>query len=183
MSSLVSSCSPRNCNGARHAAVLLDAGLSDPPLIVERASLCVGSWGLILEAGGPGEWGKRVPEEMPFEAAALVGEFRRRAVLVPLVDGGLMSAEQGGLRWLFAFTSQDTFAAFTRQRDEGPADGEWECASVYGARLLDEVIPALDFPCGVAVDAGSEGGVLLPPVRGIVPPSAALDTQAEGEQA
>jgi len=125
-----------------------------------------------------------MPEEMPFEAAALVGEFRRHPVLVPLVDGGLMSAEQGGLRWLFAFTSAETLAAFARQRDEGgAADVGRECASVYGARLLDEVIPALDFPCGVAVDAGSEGGVLLPPVRGIVRPSAALDTQADGEQA
>ena len=33
-------------------------------------------------------------DELPFEPAALLGEFRRRTVLVPLVDGGLMSAEQ-----------------------------------------------------------------------------------------
>lgn len=121
-----------------------------------------------------------MPGETGFEPAALVGEFRRNTVLVPLVDGGLMSAEQGGLRWLFAFTGDDTFAEFARQRDEDAAG--WECATVYGARLLDEVIPSLDFPCGVAVDAGSEGGLLLPPVTGIVPPSAALDTRAEWER-
>lgn len=124
-----------------------------------------------------------MPDEMPFAPAAMLGEFRRRPVLVPLVDGGLMSAEQGGLRWLFAFTGEATFAAFARQRPEAEQQAEWECASVYGARLLDEVIPALDFPCGVAVDAGSEGGVLLPPVPGIVPASAALNTRTEGDQA
>jgi len=45
------------------------------------------------------------------------------------------------------------------------------------------VIPALDFACGVAVDAGSEGGVLLPPVAGIVPNAAAYETGIEGASA
>lgn len=115
-----------------------------------------------------------------FEPAAQVGEFRRSMVLVPLVGGGLMSAEQGGLRWLYAFTSEETFAEFARARGEA---GEWECASVYGARLLDAVIPSLDFACGVAVDAGSEGGVLLPPVAGIVPQAAVPETGVEGASA
>lgn len=120
-------------------------------------------------------------EQQLAEFPALLGDFRRRSVLVPLVDGGLMSAEQSGLRWLYAFTSEETFAEFARGR--GGTD-DWEYARVYGARLLDEVIPALDFPYGVAVDAASEGGLLLPPVRGIVPDSAAHDTDpdTEGEE-
>lgn len=108
------------------------------------------------------------------EVMEMVGEFRRSLVLAPLLDGGWMSAEQAGLRWLYAFTSEETLAAFARGRGQG---GEWEFQRVYGARLLDEVIPGLEFPCGVAVDAGSEGGVLLPPVRGIVPEHAAIDAQ------
>ncbi|OEV05329.1 hypothetical protein AN219_36435 [Streptomyces nanshensis] len=113
------------------------------------------------------------------EAAAMVGEFRRRLVLVPLHDGGLMSAELGGLRWIYAFTSQEALAAFARGRGVG---GDWEFRTLYGARLLDEVIPSLDFWCGVALDVGSEGGELLPPVRGIVPERAAVEA-AMGESA
>lgn len=110
------------------------------------------------------------------DVAAMVGEFRRRLVLVPLSDGELTAAELGGLHWIYAFTSQETLAAFARGRGAG---GEWEFQSLYGARLLDEVIPSLPFWCGVAVDAGSEGGQLLPPVRGIVPERAAVEAAAE----
>ncbi|WP_206322131.1 SseB family protein [Streptomyces sp. HNM0575] len=122
--------------------------------------------------------GRREPRELhaEWEVAATVGEFRRRLVLVPLLDGGLMSAESGGLRWIYAFTSREALAEFARGRGDG---GEWEFQSLYGARLLDEVVPSLDFWCGVAVDAGSEDGVLLPPVRGIVPERAAVDAAAE----
>lgn len=38
------------------------------------------------------------------DPAALIGEFRRTSVLVPVSDDGLMSAEWGGIRWLYAFT-------------------------------------------------------------------------------
>ncbi|HEV7626245.1 MAG TPA: SseB family protein [Streptomyces sp.] len=110
------------------------------------------------------------------DVTTMVGEFRRHLVLVPLVDGGLMSAELGGLRWIYAFTSQETLVSFARGRGVG---GDWDFQALYGARLLDEVIPSLDFPCGVAVDAGSEDGQLLPPVRGIVPERAAVDAAAE----
>ncbi|MCZ9338143.1 SseB family protein, partial [Streptomyces sp. TRM76130] len=57
---------------------------------------------------------------------------------------------------------------------------------VRGARLLDHVVPRasrMAGPVGVALDAGSPAGMVLPPVRGIVPDAAALDareTDAEG---
>ncbi|MGC5397569.1 hypothetical protein ACPXCP_17705 [Streptomyces sp. DT20] len=39
------------------------------------------------------------------EFAVLLGEFRRTAVLVPLDEAGdLWSAEQGGVRWICAFS-------------------------------------------------------------------------------
>jgi hypothetical protein len=47
---------------------------------------------------------------------------------------------------------------------------------VYGARLLDQVVPAVDGPVGIAVDAGTPAGLVLPPVTGIVPDAVAVDT-------
>ncbi|MGW2112472.1 SseB family protein, partial [Streptomyces sp. NPDC001948] len=41
------------------------------------------------------------------EFAVLLGEFRRTAVLVPLDGSGdLWSAEQGGVRWICAFSDE-----------------------------------------------------------------------------
>lgn len=102
---------------------------------------------------------------------ALVGEFRRSEVLVPVVDGSLLSAESGGIRWLFAFTELAALERFAAAR--GEAAPGW--VPVFGARLLDQVIPAIDGPVGIAVDAGSSTGLVLPPVAGIVPDAVAVD--------
>lgn len=117
------------------------------------------------------------PEE-PEDAAAtlehvqaVIGEFRRALVLVPIRDGGILTGDQGGLRWVYAFTDTDTLTAFAQARGEG---AEWEFRRVYGARLLDETVGEISGPCGVAVDVGSEGAFLLPPARGIVPDHAAV---------
>jgi hypothetical protein len=85
---------------------------------------------------------------------AVVGEFRRSEVLVPLVDGALVSAEAGGIRWLFAFTDEAALERFAEARGE-PVP---ERMPVYGARPLDQVIPKMDGPAGTAVDAGSRTG-------------------------
>ncbi|MEU2154700.1 hypothetical protein ABZ532_06715 [Streptomyces sp. NPDC019396] len=111
----------------------------------------------------------------------LLGEFRRAAVLVPVVDGGLMSGRHGGIRWIHAFTDESALARFAQARDGGPRTGggtaEWEYLSILGARLLDAVIPALDGPTGVAVNTADEdGSMLFPPVSGIVPDAVAVDT-------
>ncbi|WP_405676095.1 SseB family protein [Streptomyces sp. NBC_01511] len=109
------------------------------------------------------------------EFAVLLGEFRRSAVLVPLdAEGDLWSAEQGGVRWVCAFSDEGALARFARAR--GDAGREWVYRAVLGARLLDVVVPLLPGPAGVALDAGSEdGGVLFPPVAGIVPDAVAVD--------
>ena len=107
---------------------------------------------------------------------AVVGEFRRREVLVPVVDGSLLSAEAGGIRWLFALTERAALERFAEARGEAVPD--W--VPVYGARLLDQVVPAVGGPVGVAVDAGSEAGLVLPPVTGIVPDAVAVDASPEG---
>ncbi|MEV7736768.1 SseB family protein [Streptomyces sp. NPDC088921] len=105
---------------------------------------------------------------------AVVGEFRRSEVLVPVVDGSLLSAEAGGIRWLFAFTDLAALERFAEARGE-PVP---ERIPVHGARLLDQVIPKVDGPAGIAVDAGSPTGLVLPPVAGIVPDAVAVDASA-----
>lgn len=115
---------------------------------------------------------------------AVVGEFRRSEVLVPVVDGSLLSVEAEGIRWLFAFTDEAALERFARVRGEAVPEG----MPVYGARLLDQVVPSVAKAggpaVGVAVDAGGAAGMVLPPVRGIVPDAVALDAaETDGEGA
>ncbi|MFE9400091.1 SseB family protein [Streptomyces flavidovirens] len=102
---------------------------------------------------------------------ALVGEFRRSEVLVPVVDGGLLWVATGPVRWLFAFTSVEALEVFAGQR--GEVIDEW--VPVFGARLLDQVIPDIGEPVGIAVDVAGAAPMVLPPVSGIVPDAVALD--------
>jgi hypothetical protein len=110
------------------------------------------------------------------QVQAALGEFRRSLVLVPIRDGGILTGDQGGLRWVFAFTDMDTLTAFAQARGEG---GQWEFRRVYGARLLDETLAEIGVPCGVAVDVGSEGAFLLPPAQGIVPGHVAVTEDSD----
>ncbi|MFJ8926677.1 SseB family protein [Streptomyces sp. NPDC102364] len=121
-----------------------------------------------------------VPQEQADSArrefAALLGEFRRTAVLVPLDDqDGLWSAESGGLRWICAFSHEEALARFVEARGTAEATRDWPYLKVLGARLLDEAVGAAGVPCGVALDPGSPDGALFPPVTGIVPDAVAVD--------
>lgn len=136
---------------------------------------------------------ERSPDEAPeAEVAAqrmdrirnAIDGFRETTVLVPLVplDGGgrgFLTADFGGVRWIHAFTDELAAAAFDAA--QGAAHGRRDFMAVRGWRLLDVVIPAMAGPCGVALDVGSDDdGVLLPPVAGIVPDAAAVDSGAYG---
>ncbi|MFJ5721891.1 SseB family protein [Streptomyces sp. NPDC093149] len=106
-----------------------------------------------------------------------LADFRSRVVLVPLEEqDGLWTAEFGGLDWICAFSDEEALARFAAAR--GEEGREWSYRRVVGARLLDEVVPVLDFPCGVALNAAGPDGAVFPPVRGIVPDAAALDGEA-----
>ncbi|MFF3918799.1 hypothetical protein ACFYZB_36135 [Streptomyces sp. NPDC001852] len=114
------------------------------------------------------------------EFAVLLGEFRRTAVLVPLdaENSALLTADFGGVRWIYAFSNEHALARFALTR--GESEREWAYQRWLGARLLDAAVPAVGVPCGVALDVGSEGeGALFPPVRGIVPDEAAVDVETE----
>ncbi|MFI5984652.1 SseB family protein [Streptomyces sp. NPDC051555] len=103
----------------------------------------------------------------------LLGEFRRALLLAPLTDGALMSGEQGGVRWIYAFTDEAALARFALAR--GAGDREWEYLAVLGARLADTVVPGAEGPTGIAVNvADGEGAMLFPPVVGIVPDAVAV---------
>jgi hypothetical protein len=125
------------------------------------------------------------------EFSAFLDGFRHRAVLVPFDDqGAICSAELGGIRWILAFSDEKALARFAkggsdpsigvRQPAAVEEDGEkgWDYRKVLGWRLLDNVIPAAGRPCGVALDAGSAKGKVLPPVSGIVPDRATADAYA-----
>ncbi|MFE6775247.1 hypothetical protein [Streptomyces sp. NPDC057702] len=110
------------------------------------------------------------------DPAALLGEFRRALVLVPLVRGGLLSGVYGGIRWIHAFTDEGALTRFLLARGQRPTS-ETEYAAMRGARLLDAVIPRYaDGPCGVALDvADPDQAMFLPPMVGVVPDEVALD--------
>ncbi|MEV8003573.1 hypothetical protein AB0P10_12965 [Streptomyces parvus] len=119
------------------------------------------------------------------DPGALVGELRRALVLVPYDRGGLWTAAFGGIRWVCGFTDEAALARFAEERalveGAGDASRSWEYAVFRGARLLDEVIPAMGVPAGVAVNvADPDGAMLFPPVVGIVPDGVAVDAGVPG---
>jgi hypothetical protein len=98
---------------------------------------------------------------------------------VPLdTTGGLWTADFGGIAWICAFSDEPALARFAQAR--GEEAGEWTYRRVLGSRLLDDVVPTVASPCGVALDAGSPGGAVFPPVQGIVPDRVAVDVDGEG---
>ncbi|MET8968072.1 hypothetical protein [Streptomyces hydrogenans] len=104
----------------------------------------------------------------------LVGEMRRTVLLVPSAGGGLWSARSGGVRWICAFTDETALARFALHH--GPGDRPMDYVALLGARIVDEFVPALGEPAGLAVDiADEDGSMFFPPVTGIVPDRAAVD--------
>ncbi|MEU3281950.1 SseB family protein [Streptomyces antibioticus] len=111
---------------------------------------------------------------------ALVGEMRRSVLLVPVADGGLWSVRSGGVRWICAFTDEPALARFALRHASGEQPMEY--AALLGARIVDEIVPALGEPAGLAVDIATEdGSMFFPPVVGIVPDAVAVDAGVAGK--
>lgn len=145
---------------------------------------------LVEQAEGPVPASVAVPAERPVAVPAvpvvdevvagrrgfarLLGEFRRAAVLVPFdAQGSLWTADFNGVRWICAFSDEEALSRFAHAQQD--AGREWEYRTVLGARLLDVMVPMLPGPAGVALDAGSDEGMLFPPVEGVVPEAAVVD--------
>ncbi|MET8164915.1 hypothetical protein ACFU6S_14040 [Streptomyces sp. NPDC057456] len=119
---------------------------------------------------------------------ALIGEMRRSVLLVPVADGGLWSVRSGGVRWICGFTDEAALARFalhhTRvdRRGDRRGDQPMDYAALLGARIVDEIVPTLGEPAGLAVDiATEEGSMFFPPVVGIVADAVAVDAVRAGE--
>ncbi|MER5641491.1 SseB family protein [Kitasatospora sp. NPDC002227] len=112
------------------------------------------------------------------EAKTVLAVFRSSAVYVPETDDGLVwTGDQGGIRWIYAFSGEGQLAAFARARDYRGAELNYR--TIYGSRLLDVAVPAVGRPCGVALDVAGSQPMLFPPVRGIVPDAVALDGERD----
>ncbi|RKT85861.1 SseB protein N-terminal domain-containing protein [Saccharopolyspora antimicrobica] len=106
-----------------------------------------------------------------------LGEVLRGTALFTPVsdeDGGVavLTARDGELSWLGAFTTEARMAEFYRQSGRG-ADAV-RYAELTGVELLDQVLPALPRGTGLVIDAGTEHSTALGPVTGLVPDEIAL---------
>lgn len=113
------------------------------------------------------------------DADSLMGALRRSVLLVPQPPAPpgaegvaqenrstVLSGDQDGLRWIYAFTSPEELAGYFVARGEG--DQEVPYLTVRGDRLLDVAVPALGVPGGIAVDVAGEAPMLFPAVEGAV---------------
>lgn len=106
---------------------------------------------------------------------ALIDAFRASLVMVPTLDGGdLWATSIEGVHWVYAFSDDTELARFAVARGaNGSSDVDY--VTVYGWRLLDEVVPAVGEPAGVALDVAGSRPMIFPPVVGVVPDKAAVD--------
>ncbi|MEU0622237.1 SseB family protein [Streptomyces rubiginosohelvolus] len=108
--------------------------------------------------------------------------MRRTVLLIPSADPGLWSARSGGVRWICAFTDETALARFAVHH--GPGDRLMDHVALLGARIVDEIVPTLDEPTGLAVDiADEDGAMFFPPVTGVVPDGVAVGSGAAQEGA
>ncbi|CAG6397275.1 conserved hypothetical protein [Actinacidiphila cocklensis] len=114
---------------------------------------------------------------------ALLDAFRASLVMVPTLDGGdLWATSMGGVHWVYAFSDDTELARFAVARGADGSSGV-DYVTVYGWRLLDEVVPAVGEPAGVALDVAGSRPMIFPPVVGVVPDRAAVDAVAgNGEE-
>jgi hypothetical protein len=113
---------------------------------------------------------------------SVLAVFRSSAVYVPqTADGAFWTGDEGGVRWIYAFSGEAELTDFARARRH-PGE-ELDYLTILGSRLLDVAVPAVGRPCGVALDVAGTQPMLFPPVRGIVPDAVAVDGLAvDGRQ-
>lgn len=108
------------------------------------------------------------------DANAMVAAFRQTVLLVPqTLDGSVIGADLGGVWWLYAFTTSEELAAWV-VAEGGDGDARQSYMGVLGRRLLDEAVPDVGQPAGIAIDVAGPQPMLLPPVHGIVPDAVAV---------
>lgn len=107
------------------------------------------------------------------DGESLVAAFRDAVVLLPqTADGPVAAGDYGGLRWVYAFTTEAELASWVVARG-GDATAEQPYVTVRGSRVL-EALPLVGVPAGIAIDVAGAAPMFLPPVRGVVPDEQAV---------
>ncbi|MCQ4119488.1 SseB family protein [Rhodococcus tibetensis] len=94
--------------------------------------------------------------------ARLSVALRSATVLIPITeDDRVLISTFGGLDWFCAFTSEQEYARYVLVRDEHA--GPCRFHTVFGWRLMDILIPALDRPTGIVIDVAGVVPMAFPP--------------------
>ncbi|HEX7660530.1 MAG TPA: hypothetical protein VF444_13735 [Pseudonocardiaceae bacterium] len=113
----------------------------------------------------------------------LTSAFRESLVWLPTAAddpaGSVLTADYRGVHWLYAFTGEAELARFAMKT--GGADRPRTYLTARGWRVLDVLVPAMDQPAGVAVDAAGKRPMFLPPsVEAVKAAESAASNRREG---
>lgn len=94
---------------------------------------------------------------------ALTDALRSSVLLMPVTDDDrVLTSAFGGLDWVCAFTSESEYARYLAAR--GDSEGR-AFRTLFGSRIVDDVIPALENPTGIAVDIAGPSPLAFPPTE------------------
>ncbi|MFD1811762.1 SseB family protein [Rhodococcus gannanensis] len=93
--------------------------------------------------------------------AALTAALRDALLLLPVTDDDrILTSTVRGIDWLCVFTDEEQYATYLAARGETvPA----RFRTLFGHRILDEILPGLARPTGVVVDPAGEAPMAFPP--------------------
>ncbi|MFI6038201.1 SseB family protein [Streptomyces sp. NPDC051315] len=84
------------------------------------------------------------------------------------------------MRWIRGFTDEAPLAQVALRHGSG--DQPMGYAALLGARIVDEIVPTLNEPAGLAGDIATEdASKFFPTAAGIVPDAVAVDAGRAGE--
>ncbi|MFD4179712.1 SseB family protein [Rhodococcus sp. NPDC058514] len=94
---------------------------------------------------------------------ALTDALRSSVLLMPVTgDDRLLTSSFGGLDWICAFTSEDEYARYLAARGDSEHRG---FRALLGGRIVDDLIPGLANPTGIAVDIAGPSPMAFPPAE------------------
>ncbi|WP_137876676.1 SseB family protein [Rhodococcus sp. Q] len=93
--------------------------------------------------------------------ASLTAALRDALLLLPVTDDDrILTGTIRGIDWLCVFTDEEQFATYLAARGE-TASARFR--TLFGHRILDEILPALARPTGVVVDPAGAAPMAFPP--------------------
>lgn len=96
------------------------------------------------------------------QPGALTDAFRSAVLFVPLTDDDRVpTSKVEGIDWVCAFTSEHEYARYLVARGEGGETRRYH--TLFGWRIVDELIPMSARPTGVVVDIVGSSPMAFPP--------------------